>query len=276
MKIKRNAWCIIGALVGAIVLAACSSSGGGSDPSGTNYEITDHSAPPLTVANLSGTWYWPQDLTMESRDSNNTVTARGSGNRTEVINPDGTYLCSEQYHMVSVTNPLDTWEEYSYEKGTISCNGNTVTRTATGTIPLSMTPIGDPDEAMWYNPETTESRTSVICNNKLYTKAFQRVGAGSGLTGTWRFMLVTQSNGGSESCFIHQIVITDTTYTEYLATVANPQPSDFTLHASATYTLIDDNIMHIISDKFGVYDAEVILSGDMLVSLNMTTCYTKQ
>lgn len=276
MKTKRNAWCIIGALVGAIVLAACSSSGGGSDPSGTNYEITDYSATPLTVANLSGTWYWPKNLSIERRDSNNTVTERGRGNCTEVINPDGTYLRSVQYHVVSVANPLDTWEEYSYEKGNISCNGNTVTRTTTGRISLSTTPIGDPDEAMWSSDNQIETFTSVIYDNRLYTQAFQRVGTGSGLTGTWRFFRDGQIPGVLSFFYSHQIVITDTTYTEYLGTKANPQDSDFKLHASATYTLIDDNTMHITSDKFGVYDAEVILCGDMLVSLNMGEYCIKQ
>lgn len=263
MKLKRNAWCFIGVLVSAIVLMSCSSGGGGGgDPAGGNYEITDRPLTPLTMANLAGTWSF-QNYTTTEIESGGVVTARGAGDLTYVINQDGTYLQTIVYRMVSVSDPTDTWQEYGYERGTIYCDGNNIVKEQTGYIGQSKTPMQDPAEAMWvsYNRESTEMH--MLFQNRLFTKAFQRVGTGSGIIGTWLL---------ESSSFAHQIVITDTTYTEYTGRYV----SSLSLHASATYTLIDDNTLHVSSDKFGEYDMEVILCGDMLVMLNISTSYTKQ
>ncbi len=268
MKLKRNAWCFIGVLVSAIVLMSCSSGGGGGgDPAGGNYEITDRPLTPLTMANLAGTWFCENYSTIENQDADGTVLAAGTIDRTITFNAYGTYLQTEVYHMTSATNPTDTWVEYSYERGTVSCDGITIDKEATGEIYPSVTPMENPADATWVSANYETIETCMIYQNRLYYSSFQREGTGSGINGTWQSY---HYRGSSSSTT--QLVITDTTFTEYDFRDANP-PS---LLSSATYTLSDDNILHLISDLYSEYDTEVVLCGDKLVISDMNMHYTKQ
>lgn len=271
MKLKRNAWCLIGALVSAIVLASCSSGGGGGgDPADTDYEITDRTLTPLTVANLAGTWSFVNKDPIEKKDTNGTVIARGSTSGTVVYTPYGDYVTTWEDCVTSVSDPTDSWMEYAYEKGTYSCDGNNIIQHETGSIySARRSPILDLANATWDSTVLSDRTLPyMIYQDRLYYYAFHRVGTGSGINGTWQ----TGYSYGPGSSFVHRVVITDTTYTEYKGSDAD----SLSLDASATYALIDDNTLHISSDKYGEYDIEVILCGDKLAMLNMVMMYTKQ
>jgi hypothetical protein len=252
-------------------LASCSSGGGGGGgPTGTTYEITDRPFTPLTMANLAGTWSFINKDPIEKTDTNGAVIARGSTSGSVVYTPYGDYFITWEDYVTSVSDPTDSWMEYAYEKGTYSCDENNIIKHTTGNIySARRSPILDLENATWDSTSTSDSTLPyMIYQDQLYYYAFHRVGTGSGINGTWQ----TGYSYGSGSSFVHRVVITDTTYTEY----TGQDVDSLSLHASATYTLIDDNTLHVSSDKYGEYDIEVILCGDKLAMLNMVFTYNRQ